>query len=315
MNRKVCVTPLLFVTLLMIAATSVLAQPMCDPSIYIKYETPIQMTTGMPGDRPVEVAAADIDNNQLDDFIVLNQGSGYETDYNSPYGDLEQPGNIAVLRATGPRSWASAEIISLGDYENWWDPYLPGYYPTTFVKPHSLTVADVTGDGAKDILFIAGLAISDGGFDVFNTVVYRRSQRLVMIENAGDGTFLPARPLKISHLDQDGEGVGYIRELNPVSLVAEDFTGDGLTDLFLKLEGKVLYVGGVAEWFDTDHAILIPSNDNGSFPEYPDFIVEFPEELPSAVQFVEDVNQDGLLDIVTRESNYELLLRHSFRRL
>jgi len=141
------------------------------------YNPPTALTTGS---NTMNVALADVNGDGKLDLIAANLGY--------PYGDinLANPvaGNVTVSLGNGNGTFQAPTVYTVGKYPSW------------------VTVADVTGDGKKDLI------VGTTG---------ATSAQIVVLPGNGNGTF--------------GSPISFDVFAPPSNITVADFDGDGKMDL------------------------------------------------------------------------------------
>ncbi len=135
-------------------------------------------------------------------------------------------------------------------------------YPTAGPSPVSLAIGDFNGDGNPDLAVPNSNLNGSAGPGTVSILLSK-----------GDGTLQP-------HVD-------YVTGVDPLSLAAGDFNGDGKPDL------------AVVNFQDNTVSILL-GNGDGTFQTHVDFPVGF---LPRTIA-TGDFNRDGKLDIAVAHGNF-----------
>jgi hypothetical protein len=190
------------------------------------FQTPVSYGTGID---PVAVAIGDFNGDGKPDLAVANNGSGSVSvflnsgtgtfpsrkDFATPVpwsivvGDFGNNGklDLAVTACNDPCDIGGGpgEVsVLLGNGDGTFQA--PAEYATSGVWPTSIVSADLNGDGALD------LAVADGPNPAYGT-----TGSVSVLFGNGDGTFQPQQV--------------YSAGLQPSSVMAGDFNGDGQLDL------------------------------------------------------------------------------------
>ncbi len=190
-------------------------------------------STVVTGARPTRIALADVNNDNRPDLVVTNQGNDRVAVY----------ANNTTAGATTPSFGAAVNF-------------------TTGLAPSSVTVADVNGDGRRDLLV---------------TNANQNSVSVLINTTAGVGapTFAPHVTFAV--------GAG------PTAVIAADLNGDGRVDLATTNAGD----GSISVLASTTPA----GNPNPTFLDAVNFVGTAPgSTLPRMT--ASDVNGDGRVDLV-----------------
>ncbi|MGP0063055.1 MAG: FG-GAP repeat domain-containing protein [Isosphaeraceae bacterium] len=232
-------------------------------------------TTNAVGNGPVAVVAADLNHDGYSDVITANYydndisvlmgyGDGtFQTAESFPagasptalvVGDFNGDGRLDVAVADGGNGDGEGQGVSIlmGNGDGTFQA--PIFYPVGS-DPSSIVAGDFTGDGVLD------LAVADYGSD-----------EVWLLSGNGRGGFQTLPPIPLGNQVSD-----------PVSIVAGDFTGDGVLDLAVANE-------------NSDNVSILLGERNGDFRSLPPISLGDPTNYPQAL-VSGDFTGDGRLDL------------------
>ena len=226
-------------------------------------------------DDRADLAVANLDSNDIS--VLLGRGDGtFQDQLTNPVGDGPVDAVTADLNHDG-----HLDIITTNRYSN--DiSVLMGNGDGTFQAaesfaagpgPMGLVVGDFNGDGRLDVAVVDS-GNSDGG-----------GQGVSILLGNGDGTFQAP--------------VSYQAGAYPSSLVAGDFTGDGVLDL------------AVANLVSDDVTILIGDGHGGFDPEPSSIPIGDESGGPESIA-AGDFTGDGVLDLAVANQNSDNVLPFSW---
>jgi hypothetical protein len=231
--------------------------------------------TNAVGNGPVGVVAADLNHNGILDVITTNN-----------YAD-----DISVLMGNGDGTFQPAESYPAGD------------------GPTALVVGDFNGDGRLDVAVAdsgddngdgQGVSILMGNGDgTFQAPIFYSAGTYPSAIVAGDFTGNGILDLAVANQNSDdvsillGNGDGGFETLppvplgshasSPVSIVAGDFTGDGVLDLAVANQ-------------NSDNVSILMGDGQGDFQVLPPISLGNPAQTPAAIT-AGDFTDNGPLDL------------------
>jgi len=269
------------------------------------------------GSNPIDIAEADLDGDQQDDYIVLNRGSGTVAVFLSSAAGAPpvmstvgaSPAAIAVIPGSSPVRLAvarpSAGDLNRGTLEIFtWDGtsqfVSQQLLNPTGVNPSAVAVADLNGDGQPDLVVLnpdAGsvsvfLADGNGGFrQTTDFAVGDSPSAMTLADLNNDG--VPdlavtgtSGSLSILLGDRTG-GFGAPTSFDSVqgaaAIVAADFNADGNLDLAIASP-------------DLDLVAFLAGDGSGSFTDAGKYHPGGSKPLSLAVV---DLDGDAIPDLVT----------------
>ncbi len=193
-------------------------------------------------------------------------------------GDFNGDGRLDL--AVADSSYNSVTNTDVGEVSvllgNGDGTFQPAVQYAVGMNPGPIVAGDFTGDGRLD------LAVATSSYD---SVTYTDVGEVSVLLGNGDGTFQPA--------------VQYAVGINPLSIVAGDFTGDGKLDLAVACQGDVSFFG--SQGTDPGGVYVLLGNADGTFQP----AVQYAAGSHPGYLVVGDFNGDGRLDLtVTYIGNY-----------
>ena len=219
-------------------------------------------TADFNGDGKLDIAAVDPNDNQVVTFLSTTEGAfvaGATISIPSPIGVVAADFNgdnhpdLAILSSDG------SVYIAINNGSGGFDAPVPYSLGAAGADPDSMVVGDLVSGGAPDLAVIG------------STTAGGPASAIVLLNN-GDGAFGAASV------------VGSV-PTNPLSILAGNFTGSGLTDLAV-LDAE----GGLT---------VIPGNGDGTFGA----AVNVPLGSTPAAVAADDFNNDGGTDFATASSS------------
>ena len=234
----------------------------------------------LTGATPLAVVAADVNGDGRLDLVTANWG-------NDSITVLPGNGDGTFLTAVGSPAGTSPRFIVAGDFTHHGFPGLAvaELGAADANEPSSVSIVADQGDGTFRIVntfpvglgnlhFVTGDFNGDGNLDLAviwdgNPAgqLYHNAGGLEVLLGNGDGTFQPPQT--------------YMVGINPSTLVAADFNGDGRLDLIVATNG-------------THTLSILLGNGDGTFQAAQPLNIPQPPHVVAAL----DLNHDGIPDLV-----------------